>query len=59
MSIYYVNCSGITGVKEKEFDSLREANNYYVICKEEKEWNHVELTKQLKAYLPDTGEEFV
>ncbi|WP_303984211.1 hypothetical protein [Niallia circulans] len=48
MSVYYVNCSGNAGMKEKEFDSLSEANDYYLKCKEEKEWNHIELTKQLK-----------
>lgn len=58
MSVYYVNCISEKDIKEKEFSCIEEANNYYENCKKEEGWLHIELTKQLKAYLPGSNEEF-
>ena len=57
MGLYYVNCISEKNTKEKEFSSIEEANLYYERCKKEDGWIHIELTKQLKAYLPGSSEE--
>lgn len=56
--VFYVNCIGKNGMKEKEFDSIEKASHYYEECKKENEWNHIEITKQIKVYLPESQEEY-
>ena len=56
--VYYVNCSGGAGQKEREFSSINDAEVYYEKCKSENEWYHIEITKQVKVYLPLDKKEF-
>jgi hypothetical protein len=59
LEILYVNCTGETGFREKEFHNFEEAINYYNKCKQENEWRHVEITKQIRVYFPESNEEFI
>ena len=60
MGVFYVNCIGKTGVENKEecFHNIKEANDCFEQRVKETTWTHVEITEQLKVFLPETNERF-
>lgn len=60
MSVLYVSCIGKQGVKDFEemFHDIIEANDCFEERMKEDKWEHVEITQQLKVYLPRTKEIF-
>lgn len=60
MAVIYINCIGKQGVKnfEKTFHDIIDANDCFEERMKEDKWEHVEITQQLKVYLPITNEIF-